>query len=156
MWSHMRMMIMFEDEERLVSVMVWERPQSMMVAAGGDIIMVGDSGAGGSDGDLSRPLQEINTDDSRKDSSVDGGGTLGASTTAAVRSRSWVAPHMGYMSWRYAPPFHSFAWVHVVQNKPLVPAADTVGNKVDHVMDISEEEMKEGGKQRRARESSQR
>jgi hypothetical protein len=72
MWSHMRMMITFEDEERLVSVMVWERPQSMMVAAGGDIIMVGDNGAGGSDGDLSGPLQEINTDLGRIRQSMEG------------------------------------------------------------------------------------
>jgi RNA polymerase II C-terminal domain phosphatase-like 3/4 len=129
-WSHTRVTVTPTDGERLVGLMEREQPRSAVVAGGG------------ADGDSSGSLQEISADDFRKESSAGagGGGALGCS---AARSRSWVAPHMGYMSRSYAPAFHSFAWAQAVQKKPLVPATDDK-DEVDHAVDVSDEEMEEG------------
>lgn len=148
--SHMRVTVTPRDEERLVGLMARERPRSTVVAAGGDVVTVsgGGGGADGSDGDSSESLKEISADDFKKESSsaAAAGGALGSSAAATARSRSWVAPHMGYMSRSYAPAFHSFAWAQAVQKKPLVPAtaAGADEDEVEHAVDASDGEMEEG------------
>jgi RNA polymerase II C-terminal domain phosphatase-like 3/4 len=143
----MRVTVTPKDEEVLVGLMARERPRSTVVAAGGDVVTVGGGGADGSDGDSSGSLQEISADDFKESSTAgaSGGGALGSSAAAATaRSRSWVAPHMGYMSRSYAPAFHSFAWAQAVQKKPLVPATADDDDEVEHAVDASDEEMEEG------------
>jgi RNA polymerase II C-terminal domain phosphatase-like 3/4 len=145
----MRVTVTPKDEEVLVGLMARERPRSTVVAAGGDVVTVGGGGgaADGSDGDSSGSLQEISADDFKESSTAgaSGGGALGSSAAAATaRSRTWVAPHLGYMSRSYAPAFHSFAWAQAVQKKPLVPAAADDDGEVEHAVDASDEEMEEG------------
>ncbi|GJN04780.1 hypothetical protein PR202_ga22352 [Eleusine coracana subsp. coracana] len=154
----MRVTVTPRDEERLVGLMARERPRSAVVAPGGDVITVGGGGGGvdGSDGDSSESLKEISADDFKKESSSAAAGGGGAALgSSAARSRSWVSPHMGYMSRSYAPAFHSFAWAQAVQKKPLVPAAAADEDEVEHAVDASDGEMEEGEiEEREAAETS--